>query len=158
MAESEQLWILAALAGLAVMLALTVRRLMRGQPSPLPADGPVRVLVRPLKELRPDPENLYLGNTISREIASRLKGYERLEPALGDTTASLAVEGTIRKTGPRIVLVVKLMSGRHVLWTGTHDGSMNDLQRMQADIVANVARALDVRPVMVQPPGQATAP
>jgi hypothetical protein len=35
---------------------------------------------------------------------------------------------------------------------------MNDLPRMQADIVANVARALDVMPKKVQPPATATAP
>lgn len=158
MAESEQLWILAGLAGLVLLLAMTVRRLMRGRPAPLPSEGPLRILVRPLRELRPDPEHLYLGNTISREIAARLKNFERLEPALGDTTGSLAIDGTLRKTGPRIVLVVRLVSGRHELWSGTHDGAMNDLPRMQADIVANVARALDVMPKKVQPPDTATAP
>jgi|GEM_PF-1933429 len=158
MAENEQLWILGGLAAVAFVLAVIVRRLLQGQPEPLPADGPLRVLVRPLRELRSDPDHLYLGNTISRELAARLKGYERLEPALGDTTSSLAIEGTVRKTGPRVVLVVRLVSGRHLLWTGTHDGAMNDLSRMQADIVANVARALEVRPRKVQPPDGAPAP
>ena len=157
MAESEQLWILAGLAAVAFVLAMVVRGLVRGRPVPLPAEGPLRVLVRPLVELRSDPEHLYLGNTISREIASRLKTFERHEPALGDTTASLAIEGTVQKTGPRIVLAVRLLSGRHVLWSGTHDGAMNDLPRMQADITANVARALDVRARKVQPPDAAAA-
>lgn len=158
MAESEQLWILVGLAAVAFILAMIVRRLLQGRPEPLPAEGPLRVLVRPLRELRTDPDHLYLGNTISREIAARLKGYERLEPALGDTSSSLALEGTVRKTGPRVVLVLRLMSGRHVLWTGTHDGAMNDLPRMQADIVANVARALQVSPGKVQPPERTPAP
>lgn len=158
MAESEQLWILAGLAAVAFVLAMVVRSLVRGQPVPLPAEGPLRVLVRPLVELRSDPEHLYLGNTISREIASRLKTFERLEPALGDTTASLSIEGTVQKTGPRIVLAVRLLSGRHVLWSGTHDGAMNDLPRMQADITANVARALAVGARKVQPPDAAPAP
>ena len=158
MAESEQLWILAGLAAVAFVLAMVVRGLVRGRPVPLPAEGPLRVLVRPLVELRSDPEHLYLGNTISREIASRLKTFERLEPALGDTTASLSIEGTVQKTGPRIVLAVRLLSGRHVLWSGTHDGAMNDLPRMQADITANVARALAVGARKVQPPDAAPAP
>lgn len=146
MAQDEQLWILAGLAGLVLVLALVVRRLLRGRPEPLPTEGAMRLLVRPLKELRPDAGHLYLGNDISREIAAALKGFERLEPSLGEAYASLAIEGSVEKTGPRVVLAVRLLSGRHPLWTGTYDGSMADLPRMQAEIVSNVARNLKVGP------------
>jgi len=146
MAQDEQLWILLALAGLVLVLALVVRQLMRGRPEPLPQEGPLRLIVRPLKELRPDPNHLYLGNTISREITASLKSFERLEPTLGDAISSLTIEGTVQKTGPRLVISIRLLSGRHALWTGTYDGAMNDLQRMEAEIIANVARALNVRP------------
>jgi TolB-like protein len=144
MAQDEQLWILLALAGLVLVLALVVRQLMRGRPEPLPQQGPLRLIVRPLKELRPDPNHLYLGNTISREITASLKAFERLEPSLGDALSSLTIEGSVQKTGPRLVISIRLLSGRHALWTGTYDGAMNDLQRMEAEIVANVARALKV--------------
>ena len=146
MAQDEQLWILMALAGLVVVLALVVRQLMRGRPEPLPKEGPLRLIVRPLKELRPDPNHLYLGNTISREITASLKTFERLEPSLGDALSSLTIEGSVQKTGPRLVISIRLLSGRHALWTGTYDGAMNDLSRMEAEIVANVARKLNVRP------------
>jgi TolB-like protein len=146
MAQDEQLWILLALVGLVLILALVVRQLMRGRPEPLPQEGPLRLIVRPLKELRPDPNHLYLGNTISREITASLKSFERLEPSLGDAISSLTIEGTVQKTGPRLVISIRLLSGRHALWTGTYDGAMNDLQRMEAEIVANVARALNARP------------
>lgn len=146
MAQDEQVWILMALAGLVLVLALVVRQLMRGRPEPLPKEGPMRLIVRPLKELRPDPNHLYLGNTISREITASLKTFERLEPSLGDALSSLTIEGTVQKTGPRLVISVRLLSGRHALWTGTYDGAMNDLARMEAEIVANVARKLNVRP------------
>lgn len=146
MAQDEQLWILMALAGLVLVLALVVRQLMRGRPEPLPKEGPMRLIVRPLKELRPDPNHLYLGNTISREITASLKTFERLEPSLGDALSSLTIEGTVQKTGPRLVISIRLLSGRHALWTGTYDGAMNDLARMEAEIVANVARKLNVRP------------
>jgi TolB-like protein len=145
MAQDEQLWILLALVGLVLILALVVRQLMRGRPEPLPQEGPLRLIVRPLKELRPDPNHLYLGNTISREITGSLKSFERLEPSLGDAISSLTIEGTVQKTGPRLVISIRLLSGRHALWTGTYDGAMNDLQRMEAEIVANVARALNAR-------------
>lgn len=158
MAESEQFWILMTLAGLAFALAMLVRKLIHGRPDPLPPEGPLRILVRPLRELRSDPNHLYLGNTISREMAEKLKSFERLEPALGDTSGTLVIEGTVRKTGPRVVLVVRLLSGRHLLWSGTHDGAMNDLQRMQADIVANVARSLGVTSSKGQAPGLEPAP
>jgi TolB-like protein len=150
MDEIEQLWILLGLAVLALALAAVVRGLMRERPGPLPVEGPLRLQVRPLRELRPDPEHLYLGNTISRDLAQCLRHFERLEPALGDTLASLTIEGTVRKTGPRVVLEMRLLSGRHLLWSATHDGAMNDLPRMQADIAGNVARALGVGPKKVQ--------
>jgi TolB-like protein len=158
MDEIEQLWILLGLAVLALALAVAVRWLMRERPGPLPVEGPLRLQVRPLRELRPDPEHLYLGNSISRDLAACLRNFERLEPALGDTLASLAIEGTVRKTGPRIVLEMRLLSGRHLLWSATHDGAMNDLPRMQADIAGNVARALGVGLKKVQVTDRQPAP
>ena len=140
----EQIWILAGLALVALVLAFIVRQLMRGKPEPLPDNGPLRLLVRPLKELRPDPNHLYLGNTISRELTASLKKYERLEPSLGDALSSLSIEGTVRKTGPRLVINIRFLSGRHALWTGTYDGAINDLAHMEGEIVSNVARALKV--------------
>lgn len=152
MAQDEQLWILLALAGLVLVLALVVRQLMRGRPEPLPKDGSLRLIVRPLKELRPDPNHLYLGNTISRELTTSLKSFERLEPSLGEALSSLTIDGSVQKTGPRLVISIRLLSGRHALWTGTYDGAMNDLQRMEAEIVANVARTLNVTAKKVQAP------
>jgi TolB-like protein len=157
MAQDEQLWILLALAGLVLVLALVVRQLTRGRPEPLPQQGPLRLIVRPLKELRPDPNHLYLGNTLSRDITASLKSFERREPSLGDAISSLTIEGSVQKTGPRLVISIRLLSGRHALWTGTYDGAMNDLQRMEAEIVANVARALKVDAKKAQAP-QAPAP
>ncbi len=58
MAQDEQLWILLALVGLVLVLALVVRQLMRGRPEPLPKEGPLRLFVRPLKDLLPDPNHL----------------------------------------------------------------------------------------------------
>ncbi len=142
----DQLWILAGLALVALVLVFVVRRLMHGHPVPLPDQGPLRLLVRPLKELRPDPNHLYLGTTISREITASLKKFERIEPSLGDARSSLSIEGTVRKTGPRLVMNIRLLSGRHPIWTGTYDGAINDLTHMQGEIVANVARALKVAP------------
>lgn len=140
----EQFWILAALAFVAMTLILVVRRLMQGKPETLPPNGPLRLLVRPLKELRPDPNHLYLGTTISRELTASLKAFERIEPSLGDALSSLYIDGTVRKTGPRVVMHIRLMSGRHSVWAGTYDGAINDLPHMQNEIVSNVVRTLNV--------------
>jgi TolB-like protein len=148
----EQTWVLVGLALVALGLALIVRQLTRGKPEPLPEAGPLRLLIRPLKELRPDPNHLYLGNTISREITAALKGFERLEPSLGDALSSLSIEGSVRKTGPRLVIHIRLLSGRHPLWSGTYDGAINDLAHMESEIVANVARALKVQQKKAQAP------
>lgn len=140
----EQLWILAGLGVVALVLAVAAREFMRGRPDPLPAEGPLRLIVRPLKELRPDPNHLYLGTTIARELVAALKKYERLDTTMGDQLAGVSLEGTVRKTGPRIVMSIRLLSGRHPVWRGTYDGAINDLPTMQQEIVSNVARTLRV--------------
>jgi TolB-like protein len=145
-AADEQIWILAGLALLAVALAVVVRSMLMGKPAPLPAEGALRLLVRPLKELKPDPNHLYLGSTIARELAAQLKRYDRLEPSVGDARSGLALEGAVRKTGPRLVMTIRLMSGRHVVWRGTYDGAIGDLAEMEREIVANVTRVLRVSP------------
>jgi TolB-like protein len=142
----EQLWILGGLALVAAVLGLFVRALMRGTPRPVPAEGPLRLMVRPLKELKPDPNHLYLGATIARELMSALKRFERLEPATGDARSGLALEGAVRKIGPRVVMTVRLMNGRHAIWRGTYDGAIGELAQMESEIVLNVARTLRVQP------------
>jgi len=140
----EQFWILACLGVVALVLAVVLREFMRGRPDPLPLEGPLRLIVRPLRELRPDPNHLYLGTTIARELVLALKKYERLDTTLGEQLAPVSLEGTVRKTGPRIVMNIRLLSGRHPVWRGAYDGAINDLPTMQEAIVANVARTLRV--------------
>jgi TolB-like protein len=140
------------LALVAAILALVVREVIRGRPDPIPREGPLRLIVRPLKELRPDPNHLYLGTTIARELAANLKKYERLDPAIGDSKGGVAIEGTVRKTGPRVVINIRLMSARHPIWRGTYDGAINDLPQMEDEITANVARTLRVAARKTQPP------
>jgi len=142
----EQIWVLAGLGFVALVLALVVRQLARGKPEPLPETGPLRLLIRPLRELRPDPNHLYLGNTIARELSVALKNFERMEATVGDAAAGLSIDGTVRKTGPRLLITIRLLSGRHPLWTGAYDGAINDLGRMEGEIVSNVARALKLVP------------
>jgi TolB-like protein len=142
----EQLWILGGLALVAAVLGLFVRALMRGAPQPVPAEGPLRLTVRPLKELKPDPNHLYLGATIARELTAVLKRYERLEPVVGEPRSGLAIEGAVRKTGPRVVMTVRLMNGRHAIWRGTYDGAIGELAQIESEIVLNVARTLRVQP------------
>lgn len=148
----EQLWILAGLALLAAVLAVVVRVLMVGKPPALAAEGPLRLMVRPLKELKPDPNHLYLGSTIARELTAGLKRFERIEPAVGDALSGLALEGAVRKTGPRVVMTIRLMNGRHAIWRGTYDGALGDLAQMESEIVLNVARVLRVAPRKPVPP------
>jgi TolB-like protein len=153
----EQLWILAGLSLVALVLALVVREVIRGRPDPIAPDGPLRLIVNPLKELRPDPNHLYLGTTIARELTAALKKFERLDPTIGDALGGVSLEGTVRKTGPRLVMNIRLMSGRHPIWRGTYDGAINDLPQMENEIVANVARTLRVTARKIQPPQQNSA-
>ena len=140
----EQFWILLGLGAVAAILAFVVRGLVLGKPRTLPAQGPLRLMVRPLKELKPDPNNLYLGTTIARELTSGLKHYERLDPAVGESRAGLSIDGTVTKTGPRVVIAIRLLNGRHPIWNGTYDGAISDLAQMEGEIAQNVARVLQV--------------
>ncbi len=142
----EQLWILAGLGAVALMLAFVLRQMMRTRPRPIPAEGPLRLTIKPLKELKPDPNHLYLGTTIARELTARLKTFERLEPHMGDGGSALSVEGNVRKFGPRLVIVLRLANSRQSVWRGTYDGSINDLGYMADKMAANVAHALRVAP------------
>jgi TolB-like protein len=152
----EQIWILLGLALLVGALAVVVRSLLLGKPAALPAEGALRLMVRPLKELKPDPNHLYLGSTIARELAANLKRYDRLEPAVGDARSGLSIEGAVRKTGPRVVMTIRLMSGRHTIWRGTYDGAIGDLAEMEKEIVANVTRVLRVSPRKTPSPAPAS--
>jgi TolB-like protein len=142
----EQFWVLAGLGFVALALAVIVRALMVGRPAPLPVDGPLRLVVRPLRELKPDPNHLYLGSTIARDIAAALKRFERLDSSVGDGASGLSLDGTVRKTGPRLVMNVRLLSGHHAIWRGTYDSAIADLARLEDEIVVNVARTLRVAP------------
>jgi len=141
----EQLLTVGALAAVVVAMGLLVNALVRRRPLPIPAQGGLRLVVRPLKELAPDPEYLYLGRNFSRELATRLQRFERLEPSVSDEAASLTLEGTARKIGPRVAINVKLMNGSMAIWRGTYDGALNEQTRLQDEIVANVARTLNVK-------------
>jgi hypothetical protein len=142
----EQLWILAGLGLVAVVLALILREMMRTPPQPIPLEGPLRMIVRPLKELKPDPNHLYLGTTIARELTARLKDFERLEPMMGEGKSGLCVEGNVRKFGPRLVIFLRLANSNQPIWRGTYDGAINDLGYMAEKMAANVAHALKVAP------------
>jgi TolB-like protein len=141
----EQLVTLGALAAVVAAMALVVNALIRRRPLPIPVQGALRLVVRPLKELAPDPEYLYLGRNFSRDLATRLQRFERLEPSVSDEAASLTLEGTARKIGPRVAINVRLMNGRMAIWRGTYDGALNEQARLQDEIAANVARTLNVK-------------
>ena len=142
----EQQLTLIGLAAIVGALALIVRALIRRRPLPIPTIGALRLVVRPLKELAPDPEYLYLGRNFSRDLSAKLQKFERLEPSVGDDAASLYLDGTARKIGPRVAINIRLMNGRAAIWRGTYDGALNEQAKLQDEIALNVARTLSVKP------------
>lgn len=142
----EQLVTVVALGAVVAVMAFVVNALVRRRPLPIPAQGGLRLVVRPLKELAPDPEYIYLGRNFSRELATRLQKFQRLEPSVSDEAAVLTLDGTARKIGPRVAINVQLKNGSAVIWRGTYDGALNEQARLQDEIVANVARTLNVKP------------
>ena len=141
----DQILTIVALAAVVAAMALVVNALIRRRPMPIPAQGALRLVVRPLKELAPEPEYLYLGRNFSRDLSTRLQKFERLEPSVSEEAASLTLDGTARKIGPRVAINVRLMNGRMMIWSGTYDGALNEQAKLQDEIAANVARTLNVK-------------
>lgn len=85
-----------------------------------------------------------IGRT-SAEAAKRSgKGIEEIGAELG---VDAVVEGSVRRSADRVRLTVQLLRASNAvgLWTETYERPMGDLFRLQAQLAADVAAALDRR-------------
>lgn len=138
----EQLWILAGMAGTILVLALTALVIFTPPRPTVPAEGPILMSVKPFNDLDPDPNQIYLGDGIARDVVSSLHRYERIEAAVSDEQARFVLSGTVRKTGTRIAVQMQVASDGRRYWRNAFEVKAEDLAKAQTKSVDALARRM----------------
>jgi serine/threonine protein kinase/tetratricopeptide (TPR) repeat protein len=121
------------------------------------------IAVLPFDTLSPAKGNTYFADGVQDEILSNLAKISRLKvisrtsvmgfrPGDNRSLRSIAeslgvrnvVEGTVRKDGKRVRLIIRLLDARtdETLWSETYDRSLTDIFAIQSDVAQNVAANL----------------
>ena len=120
------------------------------------------VAVLPLQNIGGDPENEFFSDGLTEDIIAHLSHVEELQvvsrtsvmrykdttDGLRDIAAALNVgtvlEGSVRRAGDRLRVVVQLIDARSDLhlWAETFDRDLEDVFAIQSEIALNVAGAL----------------
>ena len=120
------------------------------------------VAVLPLQNIGGDPENEFFSDGLTEDIIAHLSHVEELKvvsrtsvmrykdttDGLRDIAAALNVgtvlEGSVRRAGNRLRIVVQLIDARSDLhlWAETFDRDLEDVFAIQSEIALNVAGAL----------------
>jgi serine/threonine-protein kinase len=133
-------------------------------PDAVLADIKPSIAVLPFVNMSGDQENEYFSDGLSEELLNLLAKIPRLHVA-GRTSSfqfkgmnedlrligeklnvANVLEGSVRKSGPRIRITAQLIdaeSGYH-LWSDTYDRELTDVFAIQDEIAANVVAALRV--------------
>jgi TolB-like protein len=133
--------------------------------APTPVINEKSLVVLPLENLSPDPENAFFTDGMHAEIISTLSRLPDLKVisrssavALKGTTLSLAdignklgvaniITGTVNRSGNRVRIQLELRraSDEALLWSQDYDRRLQDVIDIQTEIAGNVARVLQAR-------------
>lgn len=138
----EQLWVLGGIGGVIFILTLIAVILFSPPRPAVPSEGVIRIVVRPLADLAPDPAHLYLGDQLARELSALLQRYQRVEASVGEDAARFVLEGSVRKQGPRLTLQLFLTSGGRGMWKGTYDSALKDVPQTEERAIAALAKSM----------------
>jgi TolB-like protein/tetratricopeptide (TPR) repeat protein len=137
----------------------------------IPAQAPIpnvderSLVVLPLENLSPDPENAFFTEGMHAEIISTLSRLSDLKVisrssavALKSTTLSLAeigkklnvanvISGSVNRSANRVRIQLELRraSDEALLWSQDYDRHLEDVIDIQTEIAGNVARVLQAR-------------
>jgi TolB-like protein/DNA-binding SARP family transcriptional activator/Tfp pilus assembly protein PilF len=159
-----------ALAGL-VLSGLVARFVSSRDPVP---DGPRAIAVLPFVHLGPDDGQAYLGDGIAEELIGALGGVDGIR-VVGRTSAfqfrgrdvhprqigralgvEAIIEGSVRVAGARLRVMARLVdveTGYH-LWSETYERPMEDVLRIQDEIVRSIVGTLRGRLAAPPPAGE----
>jgi TolB-like protein len=141
---SDELWILVTMAGMIALLAM-VALVMFAPPRPsVPADGPIRIAVKPFEDIEPDPEQIYLGDSLARGFAQSLERYARFEGSVGDGPARFHLTGKVRKKGTRLAVQTQVTSDGRLFWSHAFDVKEDDRATATAKAVDALAHRMKV--------------
>jgi TolB-like protein len=133
--------------------------------APAPNADDKSLVVLPLENLSPDPENAFFTDGMHAEIISTLSRLSDLRVisrssavALKGTTLTLAeigrklnvsniISGSVNRSGNRVRIQLELRraSDEALLWSQDYDRHLEDVIDIQAEIAGNVARILQAR-------------
>lgn len=133
--------------------------------APTPNVSEKSLVVLPLENLSPDPENAFFTDGMHAEIISTLSRLPDLKvisrssaAALKGTTLSLAeigiklgvanvVTGSVNRSGSRVRIQLELRraSDEALLWSQDYDRHLEDVIDIQTEIAGDVARILQAR-------------
>jgi TolB-like protein/Flp pilus assembly protein TadD len=146
------------------LLAILTYVLVRGQ-EPASARLEHSIAVLPFADLSPNGDHRYFSDGISEalmdslarvqglQVASRTSSFAMRSPERGAREVASALEvgtvleGSVRKSGQRLRISVRLVDGRsgRNLWTETFDASMDDIFSVQDTISRRVAEVFEIR-------------
>ena len=124
-----------------------------------------RVAILPFANMSPDPADEYFADGMTEELIDRLAqvkqlkviartsvmSYKKKDKRAGEIAKELRVgslvEGSVRKAGNRVRVVVQLIEGEmeEHLWSSHYDGSLDDIFAVQSEIAEKVAAELRVQ-------------
>jgi TolB-like protein/Tfp pilus assembly protein PilF len=155
---------LAAAAGVAALLLVAVVAWLLNQPTPAPLPGQPSIAVLPFVNMSGDPEHEYFSDGITEELIHTLTAVEGIRVVgrtssfffkekdmdlrtIGETLGvSNLLEGSVRRSGPRLRITAQLVSaadGLH-LWSNSYDRELADIFAIQEEIAGHIAQALQV--------------
>jgi serine/threonine-protein kinase len=128
------------------------------------ASGPKAVAVLPFENMSTDPENEYFSDGITDDIIAQLSKisalkvisrtssmqYKKTTKKISTIAEELGVgailEGSVRKAGPRVRIVVHLVDPRSEkhLWGETFDRQLTDVFEVQSEVAQQITGALAV--------------
>ncbi|HAH09605.1 MAG TPA: hypothetical protein DCL54_15965 [Alphaproteobacteria bacterium] len=140
----EQGIILAAMLGTILVLSLIAWWLFRAPRPKVPDEGPIRIAVRPIRDLQPDPQHLYLGDGMARDLVAALQRYDRVEAHVSEGPARFVLDGSVKITGPRLAMALNVTSYDRQFWKGGGDALLKDVPALQQKTIDSLARTLKV--------------
>jgi serine/threonine-protein kinase len=128
------------------------------------ASGPKAVAVLPFENMSTDPENEYFSDGITDDIIAQLskisalkvisrtssmqykKTTKKIATIAEELGVSAILEGSVRKAGPRVRIVVHLVDPRSEkhLWGETFDRQLTDVFEVQSEVAQQITGALAV--------------
>jgi TolB-like protein/DNA-binding winged helix-turn-helix (wHTH) protein/Tfp pilus assembly protein PilF len=145
-----------------ILAALAYAWYTKDKRSPLPSVSSIMVL--PLENLSGDPAEEYFADgmtdaligdlakirglqVISRTSSMHYKGTKKSLPEIaGETKVDVVVEGTVQRSGDRVVIRAQLIhaaTDRH-LWVRTYNRGMTDVLDVQSEIAQAIAREIQI--------------